>query len=62
MFAPYTNGKETDSGWCFNTLANNFLLPKDRLVFSHGAAQIYYSLFISLKDKTKKWLMTVEAN
>ena len=31
-FAPYINDKETDESCCFNTLANTFLLSKDRLV------------------------------
>ena len=33
-FAPYINDKETDKSCCFNTLANTFLLSKDRLVFA----------------------------
>ena len=31
-FAPYINDKETDKRCCFNTLANTFLLSKDRVV------------------------------
>ena len=31
-FVPYINDKETDKSCCFNTLANTFLLSKDKLV------------------------------
>ena len=31
-FAPFINDKETDKSCCLNTLANTFILSKDRLV------------------------------